>query len=145
MDYQRFTKDELITIVRQIQSERAQNPSAIVDNIRRLKIDYNREQFILLVLNNKLKVLKSKIMFTGGTNQTFVDIAILMREAISTKRVSSIIVAHNHPSGELTPSVEDIAIVKRLVEACKILQISFIDSIIFTEIDSLSMKEQDLL
>jgi len=145
MDYQRLTKDELITIVRQFQSERMQNPSAIVESIRKHKLDYNRESFLLIVLNNKLKILKSKVLFTGGTDQALVDIKILMREAITTKRVSGIVIAHNHPSGDCTPSREDITLVNKMKEACKLLEIHFIDSIIFTEIDSLSMKEQNLL
>jgi len=145
MDYQRLTKDQLITIVRQFQSERATNPSAIVDSIRKHKIDYNQENFLLIVLNNKLKILKSKVLFIGGTDQALVDMKILMRTAITTKRASGIIICHNHPSGDCSPSREDIALVTKLKEACKLLEIHFIDSIIFTEIDSLSMKEQDFL
>lgn len=144
MDYQKLTKDELITIVRQFQSERASNPTAIVGSIRKHKIDYNQENFLLIVLNNKLKILKSKVLFIGGTDQALVDMKILMREVITTKRCSSLIICHNHPSGDCSPSREDIALVNKLKEACKILEIQFVDSIIFTEIDSLSMKEHDL-
>jgi len=145
MDYERLSKDQLIAIVRQMQSDKMQNPSAIVESIRKLKIDYDRENFILMVLDNKLKILKQKILFLGSVNQAVVDLKILMREAISTKRGTGIIVAHNHPGGETTPSSEDITFVKRLSEACKILHIQFIDSIILTDLNHLSMKEEDMI
>lgn len=144
MDYEKLTKEELITIVRQIQGEKMQNPSAVVEGIRRLKIDYNRENFILVVLDNKLKILKQKILFLGAVDQAVVDLKILMREAITTKRASGIIVAHNHPSGETSPSMEDITFTKRLADACKLLHFQFLDSIILTDLDHRSMKENDL-
>lgn len=144
MDYERLTKQELITIVRQIHSEKMQNPSVIVEHIRKLKIDYNRENFVLVVLDNKLKILKQKIIFLGGVDQAAVDLKILLREAISTKRASGIIVAHNHPSGETAPSIEDINFTRRLADACKLVHINFLDSIIITDLEHRSMKEENL-
>jgi DNA repair protein RadC len=145
MDYERLSKDQLIAIVRQIQNDKMQNPSAIVESIRKLKIDYNRENFILLVMDNKLKILKQKILFLGSVDQAAVDLKILMREAISTKRCTGIIVAHNHPSGETRPSSEDITFTKRLSDACKLLHLQFFDSIIFTDLNHLSMKEENMM
>jgi len=144
MDYERLTKRELITIVRQIQGEKMQNPSLIVDSIRKLRIDYSRENFILVVLDSKLRILKQKIMFLGSVDQAAIDLKILLREAITTRRASGIIVAHNHPSGETAPSMEDITFTKRLADACKLLHIQFLDSIILTDLDHRSMKENNL-
>lgn len=144
MNYERLSKEQLITIVRQMHGEKMQNPSLIVDSLRKLRIDYSRENFILIVLDSKLRILKQKIMFLGSVDQAAVDLKILLREAITTKRASGIVVAHNHPSGETSPSMEDITFTRRLADACKLLHIQFFDSIILTDLDHRSMKEDNL-
>ena len=68
----------------------------------------------------------------GGLHGTVVDISKIMKQAVE-KEASSLILAHNHPSGNLSPSAQDIDITKRIIEACKIFGISVLDHLIITD------------
>ena len=62
-----------------------------------------------------------------------------------TRAAASIILAHNHPSGDVTPSKEDIELTRRMVEAGSIMGIDILDHIILSESDFLSLKERGLM
>jgi len=145
MKYENMKKDELIAVIRQLANEKMDSPPTVVQILRDMKLDYSRENFILIALDNKLKILKKKLLFTGGVETSIVDMKVLLREAITVKKCSGIIIAHNHPSNECTPSQEDIVLTRRVVESCKMLGINFIDSLIFSEYSFLSMKEANYL
>ena len=145
MNYEHMRKDELIAVIRQLKSEKMDAPPTVVQSLRDLRVDYSRESFILIVVDNKLKVLKRKVLFTGGVETSIIDIKVLLRETLTVRKASGIIIAHNHPSNDCTPSQEDISLTRRVMESCKLMGISFIDSIIFSEYSYLSMKESNYL
>lgn len=145
MNYDAMKKEELIAVIRQLKSEKMDAPPTVVQIIRELRIDYSRESFILIVVDNKLKTLKRKVLFTGGVETSLVDMRVLLREAITVRKCSGIIIAHNHPSNDCTPSQEDIMLTKRVMESCTLMGISFIDSIIFSEYSYLSLKESNYM
>lgn len=90
--------------------------------------DNSREHFIALYLDGSHQPLSYRI-FSGSRNSCQVDPVVILQGAILVGAVS-VIVAHNHPSGDLTPSEEDIKVTRRLQDAGKVLGVSLLDHII---------------
>lgn len=101
-----------------------------------------QEHFIVVFLNNKNVVIDHKVVSIGTISETIVHPREIFRDAIQ-QSCSSIIIAHNHPSGVLTPSKEDESMTKRVVEAGKLLGIRVLDHVIIGKSSFLSMREQD--
>jgi DNA repair protein RadC len=121
-----------------------ENVSAIFSAILNSESEYDREKehFWMLALNIKNNVKIVELISMGSLFTTIVHPREVYRPAIMTAGVASIIVAHNHPSGDPIPSDEDIKITKQLIEAGDILGIKLLDHVIVT-LDSakyLSMK-----
>lgn len=89
------------------------------------------EEFIVVVLNNANKCLGWVKVSQGGLTGTVVENKLILVTAIKSA-ATGIIIAHNHPSGNIIPSNADIAITKRLNECCKLFDISLIDHIILS-------------
>lgn len=91
--------------------------------------DLNVEQCHVLLLNNKNGVIDSALIGSGGLTATMVDTRLVMREAL-LKRATAIALCHNHPSGNTQPSRDDNELTKNLRDACKVMNIRFLDHII---------------
>ncbi|MEH7451138.1 JAB domain-containing protein [Gottfriedia acidiceleris] len=91
--------------------------------------DEDREVFLVLMLNTKNEVVGLHKAHVGSLNASVVHPRDVMKCAI-LNNAASIIVSHQHPSGDSTPSREDIEVTKRLVEAGKIMGIEVLDHII---------------
>jgi DNA repair protein RadC len=113
---------------------------AIVADVR----DKRQEHFVCITLNGAGEVLDSRIITVGLLNHSLVHPREVYADAI-TDRAASVICVHNHPSGSLEPSPQDIAITAQLREAGLLLGIQLIDHIIVTKSGYLSMKERGLL
>ncbi len=103
-----------------------------------------QEYFLTLYLDGANNLMKTKIITIGTLNQSLVHPREVFSYAIE-KRCASIIVAHNHPSGILTPSNEDIYVTKRLQHSAKILGIELLDHLIFTKEGFYSFQEEKML
>ena len=106
-----------------------------------------QECFMVLLLDVKNRLIGSRELFVGTVNSTNVHPRDIFREAVRMNAVS-VIVGHNHPSGDLNPSKADIALTRRLLDAGKIMGIPLLDHIIvgdFFEETYLSFKEENLL
>lgn len=109
----------------------------IIKDIKFLK----KEHFITLLLNTKNQIISKEIISIGSLNSSIVHPREVFKPAIK-KSVSAIIMIHNHPSGDPTPSREDIEVTKRLVKAGEILGIDVLDHIIIGGSKHLSLKEE---
>lgn len=106
--------------------------------------DLNHEEFWILILN-RANVVKTKILIsTGGQSGTVVDPKIIFKKALDAN-AASIILAHNHPSGNLKPSAEDLKVTKRLVEAGKLMDMPVLDHLIMTDRLFFSFADEGLL
>lgn len=103
-----------------------------------------QEYFIALYLDGANHLVDKKIITIGTLNQSLVHPREVFSYAVE-KRCASIIVAHNHPSGELNPSNEDINVTKRLQYSAKILGIELLDHVIFTKDGFYSFDEENIL
>ena len=107
-----------------------------------LKEYHNKKQeyFLCIYLDGANHIVQTKVITIGILNQSLVHPREVYAYAIE-KRCASIIVAHNHPSGILKPSSEDINVTKRLKESGKILGIELLDHVIFINGGFISLKE----
>jgi DNA repair protein RadC len=101
----------------------------------------NQEHFVVLFLNVKNEVLHKQTIFIGSLNSSIVHPREIFREAVK-RSAASIIAAHNHPSGNPSPSPEDIEVTKRLIEAGSIMGIELLDHVIIGDHKFLSLKEK---
>lgn len=92
----------------------------------------NVEEAHLLLLNNRLTLIKHIQLSRGGLTETAMDVRIIMREAI-LNNATALVVAHNHPSGSLKPSSYDDALTESIKSACKTMRVHFVDHIIVTD------------
>lgn len=103
--------------------------------------DRKQEHFLCVSINGANEIIKSRVVSVGLVNKTQVHPREVFADPI-TDRASGIIVAHNHPTGELTPSKEDIEITKQLKATGEILGIRLLDHIIFNHKGYFSFLEQ---
>lgn len=101
----------------------------------------HREQVYLLLLNRVNKVLGIFLVSSGGLAGTVCDPKVVFQAALKAN-ASGIILAHNHPSGALTPSEADRKLTKKLVEAGDLLDIKVWDHLILTEEGYCSMADE---
>ncbi|WP_407407947.1 DNA repair protein RadC [Peribacillus sp.] len=104
----------------------------------------SQEHFVCLYLNTKNQVLHKRTVFIGSLNASIVHPREVFKEAFR-RSAASIICLHNHPSGDPSPSREDIDVTKRLVECGKIMGIEVLDHIIIGEHKYVSLKEKGYL
>lgn len=89
------------------------------------------EEFWVILLNRKNRVIGKECVARGGVSAVLVDMRMLLKPAIS-RLASSIILCHNHPSGTASPSGEDRALTRRVAAAVELLDIRLIDHVIIT-------------
>ena len=106
--------------------------------------DLNTEEFWAIFLNQKNKVIQTKQLTSGGISSSIVDVRVLYKTAIEVFAVG-IIVAHNHPSGNLKPSQEDLKITKQISDAGNILNIKLLDHLILSQTSYFSFADENLL
>ncbi len=106
--------------------------------------DLNIEQCYVLLLNNQNAVIDHRLIGSGGLTATTVDIRLVMREAIM-KRATAIALCHNHPSGNLKPSRDDDSLTRNLQDACKVMNLRFLDHIIVAADDYFSYNDEGRL
>jgi len=91
--------------------------------------DVDREQMLVILLDTKNKMIGVQVAFVGTINAINISMRELFKPAIVSS-AASIIIAHNHPSGDPTPSPEDVAVTRDIVAAGKLLDIIVLDHII---------------
>ena len=145
MDYSKLTKKQLINILVAEKAAIITGPDDVVEYLSKTIKDWEQEHFIALYLNNKNKIMGHYIVSKGTATYTLVHPRDVFRGAI-LKNAISVIIAHNHPSGDCEPSQADRDMTKRLVESGNILQIKVIDHIIFNQAgEQLSFNSKSLL
>lgn len=103
-----------------------------------------QEHFVVLFLNTKNQIIHRQTIFIGSLNASIVHPREVFREAVK-RSAASIIVAHNHPSGDPSPSQEDIHVTRRLVESGKMIGIELLDHLIIGDRKFVSLKEKGYL
>ena len=105
--------------------------------------ELHHEEFWVLYLNSTNRVIHKARLFSGGITHTTVDVRLLFKTALEQGAIALILV-HNHPSGSITPSKEDIELTQRVKTAGDMLDIKLLDHVIVTEKEYLSLLDERL-
>lgn len=103
----------------------------------------DRELMIVIHLDTRHNVLAIEPTSTGGLNSCHITLREMFKGAILSN-AAAIIIAHNHPSGNILPSPEDVHITKAIVEAGELLDIEVVDHIVFSDSGWVSLRERGL-
>lgn len=106
--------------------------------------DLRTEEFWALFLNQSNKVIHISQLTNGGISQSIVDIRVLFKTALEHFS-TGIVISHNHPSGNLKPSAEDIGITEKVKEAGNLMNIQLLDHLIITQNSYFSFSDEGLL
>ena len=107
-------------------------------------IDLPHEEFWVLLLNRAHRVIKKKRISEGGVSGTVADPKLIYKMALE-ELASGVVVAHNHPSGNLQPSQSDIDLTKKLKEAGKFLEVQLLDHLIVAGTKYFSFADEGFL
>ena len=119
------------------------NPKIIYERNKYLFDNKKQEYFYCIYLNTKKEMIDKKLLFIGTLNKSYVHPREVFKEA-HLLSASSIICMHNHPSGDCTPSNDDIELTKILIEIGRLQQIPVVDHIIFGNNKYFSFYENDI-
>ena len=137
-----------IELGRRLTLESPEERPAINSPAERLLVQYEmsaleQEHLRVLLLDRRNRVLEIVEVYKGSVNSSQVRVGELFKEAIRTN-ASGIIVTHNHPSGDPTPSPDDVAVTRAIVQAGKLLDIDVLDHLVIGQGKWVSLKERGL-
>jgi DNA repair protein RadC len=112
--------------------------------LKRFLVDLNHEEFWILLLGQNGKVLGKELISKGGLTLTVADPKIIFSVALRYS-ATSIMLAHNHPSGNLKPSHEDITLTKKIAAAGNLLDIKVLDHLIITDSSYFSFADEGVI
>ena len=101
------------------------------------------EELWVLVLDRRNKVMQLVRLYQGSVNSSQVRVGEVFRHAI-IEQASAIVIAHNHPSNDPTPSPDDVAVTRAIVQAGKLLDIDVLDHLVICQDRYISLKERGL-
>ena len=101
------------------------------------------EEFKVLLVDNSNRCMGISKLSQGGMTSTTVDIRLIFALALKA-RATGLILGHNHPSGNTKPSISDVELTKKIMEAAKVLDFQVLDHLILTEDKYLSMADRGL-
>jgi len=110
-----------------------------------LVMDLSHEEFWVLPLNRANKVMGKIHISSGGLSGTVVDTKKLFQKALEFDRVNALVLCHNHPSGNLSPSESDLELTKKIIEGGKLLDIKILDHLIISGTNYLSFADESYL
>ena len=123
--------------------EVVEGPSDVLCLLEHL-INEKREYFYAILLDAQNQVMRKALIHIGTLNMSLVGPREVFREAVRDG-ASSVVVSHNHPSGDVTPSPEDIEVTRHLVEVGKLLDIPVLDHVIIGHSGYRSLRESGLM
>jgi DNA repair protein RadC len=102
-----------------------------------------QEHFRALYLNTRNQLLGSDTIYVGSLNASHIRVGEIFRDAIK-RNCAAIIVAHNHPSGDPSPSPEDVEVTRQIAEAGDLLSIELLDHLVIGQQRFVSLRERGL-
>jgi DNA repair protein RadC len=102
-----------------------------------------QEHLRVLLLDTRNRLMRIVEVYRGSLNSSLVRVGEILRDAVRSN-AAAVIVAHNHPSGDPTPSPEDVALTRSIVEAGNLLDIEVLDHLVIGKARFVSLKEREL-
>jgi DNA repair protein RadC len=119
------------------------SPSDVAQLLMAEMAHLEQEHFQVLYLDTRNRLLGSETVYIGSLNASHIRVAEVFRDAIK-RNCAAIIVAHNHPSGDPSPSPEDVEVTRQLIEAGSLLNIELLDHLIIGQQRFVSLRERGL-
>lgn len=119
------------------------SPSDAADLVQYEMSALEQEQMRVILLNTRNEVMRVVTLYQGSLNAAQLRISEVMRDAIR-EQAAAFIVVHNHPSGDPTPSPEDVSVTRAIVQAAKLMDLDFLDHLIIGYHKWTSLKERGL-
>jgi len=119
------------------------SPSDAADLVRYDMAGLEQEHLRVILLDRRNRVMEIVEVYKGSVNSSQVRVGELFKEAVRAN-ASAIIVAHNHPSGDPTPSPDDVAVTRAIVQAGKLLDVDVLDHVVIGQGKWVSLKERGL-
>jgi DNA repair protein RadC len=132
-----------IPMVKEAKYSKANTP-ALVSKLCEEMAGFAQEAFVILTLNAKNNVIDKHLITLGLVDASLVHPREIFRRAI-LDNCNSVILVHNHPSSELSPSAEDIRITRQMIDAGKIIDIHILDHVIVGGSGFFSMRESGIV
>lgn len=120
-------------------------PKDVVDIMMKYLRYEAKENFYVLILDTKNQVINISKISEGSVNTSIVNPANVFKEVLKYETSNSIVLAHNHPSGDPTPSIDDVNITEQIIKAGKLLNIEIIDHIIIGDGIYTSFKKEEII
>lgn len=120
------------------------NSNDVAQQFQPLLADLPHEEFWVMTLNQRHRVIDTRCVGKGGVNATLVDKKIVLKMAIE-QLASAIVLCHNHPSGNLQPSPNDTQLTRQIADACRLLDIRLLDHVIIGGKGHYSFADNGLL
>lgn len=124
-------------------TDRFTSPQQVYEMFRDLSLE-TKEHFLSLHLDGKNRIICLDRVSTGSLNQSVVHVREVLKSALLSS-AAALLMIHNHPSGDPSPSTEDLVITKRLKEACELMGIPLLDHIVIGNGQYVSFVERGLL
>lgn len=119
------------------------SPHAVFESLKDIR-GLKKEHFIAIYLDTKNQEIAREVISIGTLNASLVHPREIFEPAVRNL-AASIILVHNHPSGDTKPSTEDILVTKKLVDSGKLLDIHILDHVIVSSKEYISLKEKELM
>lgn len=123
---------------------RITSSTLVADLMTPLLADLNHEEFWVLLLNRSNEVIHQYMVSKGGISSTVIDVRMILKTALE-RYATSMILCHNHPSGNLTPSDADLQITRKIKDAGRIMEVQVLDHLIITQKNYYSFADNGIL
>lgn len=135
MKYVSVVKMQLVKESRVLFDAKVSSPAVVAKMIKQMTDGSDRELVYVISVDSKNKPIATELVSMGGVNSSIIDVGNIFKHALLSN-AAGVIIAHNHPSGDVTPSVEDIRVTKRIEEAGKLLNLPLLDHVIVGDMET---------
>lgn len=135
MKYVSVVKMQLVKESRVLFDAKVSSPAVVAKMIKQMTDGSDRELVYVVSVDSKNKPIAIELISMGGVNSSIIDIGNIFKHALLAN-ATGVIIAHNHPSGDVSPSMEDIRVTKRIEEAGKLLNLPLLDHVIVGDMET---------
>ena len=135
MKYVSVEKMQLVKESRVLFDAKVSSPAVVAKMIKQMTDGSDRELVYVISVDSKNKPIAIELISMGGVNSSIIDIGNIFKHALLAN-ATGVIIAHNHPSGDVSPSMEDIRVTKRIEEAGKLLNLPLLDHVIVGDMET---------
>ncbi len=120
------------------------SPNSVYQYMLNYKFNLHQEEFYVICLNARKEIISSKLLFVGTIETTIIHPRDIFKYAINNN-ATFVVFAHNHPTGNTSPSNEDIEVTSKLVSCGILMNVKVLDHIIYSLSECFSFREHDLI